>query len=46
MVFYECSALSTENVDKTFTQTAKAIYKGVVTMKYEPDQDGEIPGVK
>ena len=46
MVFMECSALTSCNIDKTFISAAKLVYLGVVTMKYEPDASGEIPGVK
>ena len=46
MLFMEASALTAENVDKVFIRAAREIFKGVVTMKYESDASGEIPGVK
>lgn len=46
MIFFETSAYENEGVEKCFLKAAKEIYRGVVTMKYEIDMDGDIPGVK
>ena len=46
LVFFEVSAFSGEYIDEAFMRAAADVYMGLITMKYDQDQEGEYIGIK
>ena len=46
LMFYETSALNSNNVEEVFTNAAKDVYEGILTQRFDCDDQGNIIGVK
>jgi len=46
LVFFETSALNSTNVEDLFTHAAKEVYDGILTQRFDTDDQGQIIGVK
>ena len=46
LMFFETSALTSDNVETLFSTAAKNIYDGILTNKFDADEYGEIVGIK
>lgn len=46
IVFFETSALNADYVEEAFNRAAADVYLGVVTMRYDQDENGDYVGIK
>ena len=46
LVFFEVSAYSGEYVEEAFMRAAADVYMGLITMKYDQDEQGDYIGIK
>ena len=46
LVFFETSALNAEGVEEAFTTAAREVYDGIITSRFDTDDQGQIVGVK